>query len=129
MESLTKPEEGRKQMKKSPMPMIAGIINIVSGVLTLLGFVILFSISIITSISVLDLNGCDLGVECVSAILFLISSFLFILGILSIFGGINALKRRKWGWALASSVCALLFELPLGIVSIVLIALSKNEFE
>jgi hypothetical protein len=111
------------------MPIIAGIINIVSGVLTLLGFFILFGISIATSISVFEFGECELGIEYASAILFFISSFLLILGILSIFGGINALRRRRWGWALASSVCALIIELPLGIVSIVLIALSRDEFK
>lgn len=111
------------------MPIIAGVINIVSGVLTLIGFSLFFIFSIVTSISAFEFDGCDLGVEGASVVLFLISSFLLVLGILSVFGGINALQRRKWGWALASSVCALIIKFPLGIVSIILIALSRNEFE
>lgn len=111
------------------MPIIAGVINIVSGVLTLIGFSLFFIFSIVTSISAFEFGGCDLGVEGASVVLFLISSFLLVLGILSVFGGINAMQRRKWGWALASSVCALIIKFPLGIVSIILIALSRNEFE
>ena len=116
-------------MTKSPMPIIAGAINIISGVLTLIGFSLFFIISIVTSISVFELSGCDLGVDLASGILFLISSFLLVLGILSVFGGICALQRRKWGWALASSIGALIIEFPLGILSIILIALSRDEFE
>ena len=115
-------------MTKSPMPIIAGVINIISGILTLIGFSLFFIFSIASSISVIELNGCDLGVDIASGILFFISSFLLIIGILSIFGGICALQRRKWGWALTGSICALIIEFPLGIVSIILVALSKDEF-
>jgi len=116
-------------MKNSPIPIIAGVINIISGVLALIGFCIFFFISIVTSISVFELNGCDPGVDFASGILFLISSFLLIIGILSVFGGICALQRRKWGWALASSISAFIIEFPLGIVSIILVTLSRDEFE
>ena len=116
-------------MTKSPMPIIAGVINIISGVLTLIGFCIFFSISIAISVSVFKLNGCDLDVDFFSGILFLISIFLLVLGILSVFGGICALKRRKWGWALASSIGAFIIEFPLGIVSIILVILTRDEFE
>jgi len=115
-------------MTKSPMPGIAGVINIISGILTLIGFSFLFIFSIAVSISVIELDGCDLGVDVASGILFLISSILLIIGILSIFGGVCALRRRNWGWALTGSICASITKFPLGIVSIILVASSKDDF-
>jgi len=116
-------------MTKSSMPKVAGVINIVSGILTLIGFGLLFILSIAISIPVIELDGCDLGVGVASGILFLISSILLIIGILSVFGGICASRRRNWGWALTGSICALIVEFPLGIVSTILLALSKDDFE
>ena len=49
------------------------------------------------------------------------------LGILAIFGGIRNLKREKWGWALLGSIAAAIFTI-IGVASIVLTALSKEEF-
>jgi uncharacterized BrkB/YihY/UPF0761 family membrane protein len=116
-------------MTKYPMPIIAGVINIISGVLALIGFSLLFTASIAISIPVIELDGCDLGVGIVSGILFLISSVLLIIGILSVFGGICALRRKRWRWALTGSICALIAKFPLGVVSIILVALSKDAFE
>ncbi len=116
-------------MTESPMPKIAGVINIISGILTLIGSSLLFIFGIAISVSVIELDGCDLGVDVASGILFLISSILLIIGILSIFGGICALRRKNWGWALTGSICALIVKFPLGIVSTILVALSKDGFE
>ena len=66
-------------MTESPMLKIAGVINIISGILTLIGFSLLFIFSIAISVSVIELDGCDLGVDVASGILFLISSILLII--------------------------------------------------
>ena len=116
-------------MTKSPMPIIAGVINIISGISALIGFSLFFIFSIATSIPVIELDGRDFGVDIASGILFLISIVLLTIGILSIFGGICALRRKNWRWALTGSICALITRLPLGIVSIILVALSKDGFE
>ncbi|MFC1904817.1 hypothetical protein ACFLXT_03525 [Chloroflexota bacterium] len=52
-------------------------------------------------------------------------------GIVAIVGGIFALRRRVWGVALAGSICACmsLVSWILGILAIILILLSKNEFK
>lgn len=112
-------------MTESPLPIIAGITNIISGILALAGFSLLLIFSMVISSSVIELDGC---VHCFGILLF-ISSILLITGILSIFGGICALRRRNWGWALTGSICALIMKFPLGIVSTILVALSKADFE
>jgi hypothetical protein len=115
-------------MTKSPMPIIAGVINMISGISALIGFSLFFIFSIATSIPVIELGGRDFGVDIASGILFFISIILLIIGILSIFGGICALRKKNWRWALTGSICALITRFPLGIVSIILVASSKDDF-
>jgi hypothetical protein len=49
-------------------------------------------------------------------------------GVLAVVGGIFAMQRRRWGWALVGSMAAAVIFHVLGIASIVLVAVSKNEF-
>jgi hypothetical protein len=62
-------------------------------------------------------------------LLVIIAVPLAVLGAVSLVGGLFSLRRKNWGWALAGSITTLLVSQVLGIVSIVLIALAKNEFE
>jgi hypothetical protein len=58
-------------------------------------------------------------------------------GIVAIVGGVFAIKRRRWGLALAGCVCAVfsviwipvLVNVPLAIAAIVLVVLGRGEFE
>ena len=52
-----------------------------------------------------------------------------ILGIVAIVGSIYALKRRKWGLALAGSICSLFCVWFLGIPAIIFAIMGKGEFE
>ncbi len=53
-----------------------------------------------------------------------------VLGIVSILGGISALQRKRWGLALAGAICAVLpTQTLLGILAIVLVSISRDEFE
>ena len=57
---------------------------------------------------------------------------LIALGVVALIGGIHALRRRRWGLALAGAICAALPGMPLGlpgIAAIVFISLTKEEFE
>ncbi len=48
---------------------------------------------------------------------------------LALTGGIFTLQRKRWGLALAGAIVAILPFSLLGMAAIVLIILSKNEFE
>jgi len=52
-----------------------------------------------------------------------------ILGILATVGGICALRRKRWGWALAGAVGGVLPFFPLGIASTILTVMAREEFE
>lgn len=62
--------------------------------------------------------------------LWVIGVLLIVIGIIAIIGGVFALRRRVWGMALAGAILAL-FPPPisiLGILSIIFLAISRNEF-
>ena len=48
--------------------------------------------------------------------------------ILAVIGGVMALRRVHWGWALAGAICSLLFPFT-GIPAIILLVKSKGEFD
>jgi len=55
---------------------------------------------------------------------------LAVLGIISFTGGVFALKRRRWGLALAGAICALVAgNIALAIPAILFLSLSKEVFD
>ena len=53
-----------------------------------------------------------------------------VLGIISMIGGVCAIKRRRWGLALVGSICALVaVNIGLAIPAILLLSLAKDVFE
>jgi hypothetical protein len=51
-----------------------------------------------------------------------------VLGIVAIVGGVAALRRRSFGLSLAGAICALPSAI-LGILAVIFVAVSKEEFE
>lgn len=114
--------------------MVAGILDIVLGILNLfgmfmvIGLLVAFGGGILTIVRIAEfmpiwLSGMVQGVLIILAILLAVSSSL------PLIGGIYAIQRKSWGLALTGSIVAILSAAPLGIISTVLVALSKNEFE
>ena len=119
-------------MEKTWKPTVAGILDIVSGALSLVGLV-LFIIGFMVFKAI---GGTDMPMPMPIipiygglAFLFAVAIPILIAEILAIVGGIYALKRKKWGLALTGSIAALFASWPLGIAAIVFTAMSKEEFE
>lgn len=51
-----------------------------------------------------------------------------VLAVIAIVGGIYAIKRKRWGLAIAGSTCAVLLCWFFGIPAIILIAMPKKSF-
>jgi hypothetical protein len=51
-----------------------------------------------------------------------------VLGIVAVVGGVSALRRKSFGLSLAGAICALPSAI-LGILAIIFVAVSKEEFE
>ena len=114
-------------MEKTSKPKVAGILNIITGALGILGAISTFIgfgvVSGALGIPTGPIPGFVPGIVLGTAI------FTLIIAVLALVGGIFAVQRKQWGWTLAGSIAAILVFLPLGIVSTVLAAQSKNEFE
>ena len=109
-------------VKKPKMPKVAGILDIVIGSLIL-------SILSIFAIVPMIIDPVQAGIFPFD----LSSSFIvvpaIIIASLAIIGGVFAIQRRKWRWALAGSIAAAISPIPLGIAAIVLLVLYKKEFK
>jgi len=121
-------------VNKKWMPIAVGIFDLISGVYLLL----------LTSIVSSMIAYAYVGNVYVTPFLF---AMLIVPGILAIVASVYALKRKKWGLVLAVTITVLLLPLPvlipiayyggiipllntpLAIAAVVLIALSKKQFE
>lgn len=110
----------------------AGVLVIVSGVLGVTEWVT------VAVLEVLALGWWPMGsLAGLGAIVAAAFTIAIATGIVAIVGGVFALKRRRWGLALAGSICAIfsvifvpvLLNLPLAIAAIVLVVLGRGEFE
>jgi len=103
-------------LEKTWKPIVAGIIVIIAGIISVLFGSASFAL-LVTCTSAWSDVGWFLP----------FGLFTLICGALAIRAGIYALKRMKWGWVLAASIYAG-FGI-LGIPAIILTVLSKGEFE
>jgi hypothetical protein len=109
-------------VNKTAKPVVAGIISILVGSACVLA-VLVIGIAAAAAAPVLF----DFPFH-LSWLIGILALFPLTLGVISIVGGIFNLQRRMWGWALAGSITTACLSNVLGIVSIILTALSKNEF-
>ena len=100
-------------VRKTWKPIVGGLLSIASGLPLLI-------IGLVMSIG-------EYGEGALIALVYL-SPFLIVFGIAPIVGGIFALKRKRWHLALLGSIGGI-FAFYLAVPAIVLIAISRGEFE
>lgn len=111
-------------MDKSWLPTVAGILDIIAGVFALVScMAISFGSYIVGSAP----DASDFPLPAVVTLLSALSFGFLIIGLLAIIGGTFALRKSRWGWALAGSIAATLAFPPLGIPAIVLTVLAERE--
>jgi hypothetical protein len=116
-------------MDKSWWPTIAGMLDIISGSLG-----IIFGLLVVVGIVVCSAIGTGRGVpeeflRFGPEFLIAIVIPLVILNIVSLIGGIYALKKKRWAMALAGSITTFLVNWFFGVAAIVFTVLSRDEFE
>lgn len=109
-------------------PVVAGVFSIVSGVLSLGGFVVFLIAGIAVSANFISIHIGVSAVGIATGTLIVFALLSLAIGILAIVGGVYSLQRSKWGLAFAGSICALVPSFVLGLVAIILVATSRDEF-
>jgi hypothetical protein len=109
--------------KQTAMPAVAGSLAIADGALKVLSLLGMLGFGLFMAVP----SGAHMNFSLL--LLPLIGLPLLVLAVLAINGGIFAIQRRKWNWALTGSIAALLPFSLLGLASLILVALAKEEFE
>ena len=110
-------------MEKSWKSLTAGILDIVSGVGML--FVCFW---LVLAGGIVSIVGGDVPAW-VSGLLFGLAIPFAVLAILAVIGGIFSIRRKLWGMALTGSIAAFFCCFLFGIISIILVAISRSEFQ
>ena len=121
-------------METTWKPVVAGILDIIVGVFNLIGMFLIIIVIVAIGSGMLALSAFINIIPMwlsgiLQGVLIIIAVLLGVFSALPLIGGIYAVQRKNWGLALAGSIVAILSSTPLGIVSTVLVALAKNEFE
>src|SRR4030042_1364624 len=118
-------------MDNTWMPKVAGILDIVAGAFGLL--MTCFMALWFTAFSFFMRSDPgefhDFPASFMAIFMIPFAVFMSAAGILAIIGGVYALRRKKWGLALAGSIGALFSQLALGVVACIFTVMGKNEFE
>jgi len=118
-------------MKLTWKPIMAGILDIVSGAIGMVGgvyFVVLTSV-FRTMHEFMNIDPLIIDqTEQIISRLFAVPFVLVFIGIIAIIGGVYALQRRIWGLALAGSICSCVVFPFFGLPSIIITGLAQEEF-
>ena len=114
-------------MERTWKPTVAGILDVIAGIFALMGGLVLV---VLGSAGTGFLSYFGFGMLQLAPLALLLATGipLLLLGILALVGGIYALRRKMWGLALAGSIATVLFSQIFGILAIIFIALSEDEF-
>jgi hypothetical protein len=115
-------------MEKTWMPVVAGILCITAGGLSLLGGLFAGAVASIFFVSSTYTGPGEQFAQ--TAIVWLAFLPYVADSAVAIAGGIFSLKRRVWGLALAGAICTFftIWAWPLGVAAIVFVASSRPEF-
>ena len=110
------------------LSIVAGALGLVGGLMLLMGT--LFASSVFNDPAfVTDTNMTDEQILMIITIIYGgMAVIALIVGALGIVGGIFSVQRKRWGWALAGAIAGCISFLPLGVASVVLVAMGRSEF-
>ena len=115
-------------MEKSWMPTVSGVLCIITGCLALFGFLMMALFGLFF-FNAPDFDADEFPFQFVRFAFGLGAVGSLLLGLVSIFGGVSALQRRRWGWSLAAAIAATLICAPLGVAAVILVVLAEEELK
>jgi len=108
---------------------IAGILNIASGLMAVIGGAVLASLGLIGTGALYAIPDDIPPIQWLPLAFFgPMALMVLVAGFIAIVGGIKAIKRSSWAWTLAGAVAALVCCLPLGVASLVVTVMAESEF-
>lgn len=114
---------------------VGGILSIVAGAWGIVGGLLcltmgIFFQSFANDPSMFgDIAGTDEQFVAIFTVIYCVAGvFCLLLGVLGVVGGVFALQRKHWGWALAGAITGCLSFLPVGVGAVVLLAMGRSEF-
>lgn len=116
-------------MDRSWMPTVAGVLEIVSGVVALLGALALILAGSVATIvpELTEAPGDDLPLALVSGIIWALVALCLVAAVLAIVGGVVALRRSGWAWPLVGAITALFAAMPLGLLALIFVVLAEPD--
>jgi hypothetical protein len=132
-------EQEPMKSNQLPFPLIAGLLLILAGVLSIFLTSSLLMIDISTLEQFIDISQLQqinplITIEDVQSLLSTCATIIIIISILPILGGIFCFKKKLWGICLACSIIGLITFWPslipglLSLIALILIIISKKEF-
>ena len=124
--------EETKQTSSDWMPLTAGILNIISGIIGLIAtaFLITYSITFGPDIArdvLSSLGFLQIGLPI--TIIWLVAIPMLFISIVAIISGIYAVNRKNWSLALTGAICSIVPLQVIGVIAVILIVISKKEFK
>ena len=117
-------------MAETSKATVAGVCDIVAGVCGLIGGMPLVMLAIVGSGVLGSLPRPEYHIlHLIPLALFLPLALLcFLSGVVAIAGGVAAIRKRRWGLAVAGSIAAVFGFFPVGIAAVVFTILAEPEF-
>ncbi len=111
----------------------AGVLSLVCGVLGILSMVSLLLVALLVQMIPTDELQTDGAMPqdvfvILAAFYGVVGVVVGLIGVLGIVGGVFAMKKKHWGWALAGAIAGTFTFYPCGIAAVVLVSLGKSEF-
>jgi hypothetical protein len=108
------------------MPVIGGVLIMVGGILTLVsGLALMGTGGFLDDLVVYDVEGVDM----LEDLLTTCGAILVIFGLIGLLGGVMGMLRKSFGLAIVGGIFALVGWFIPALVGLILIAISKEEFE
>lgn len=113
----------------------AGIINVVGGIVGLLGTLTLAGIVLFSTgmggFVVVESGEALGGMPFLAMMLFFggLAFMGFALSAVAVYGGIHCLMRRSWAWGVAGSIATFLILFPIGVLPVIFVLMAEFEFE
>lgn len=127
---------GTTEPKKDSKPLIAGVLLIIAGLMSILTWIALFSIDYsMIDLSILETQNMTITTEQLQSIMSICATIGIILSIFPLLGGILSIQKKLWGGALAGSIIGLFTVGPiflssiLSLISLILLIITRNQFQ